>query len=314
MSAPDPKKVKEAEALVKKGESAAKKSFFHKPDFDDAAAKFGQAADIFWNLNLFNEAKEAFEKAADAWDKAELQNKSGELYVNAANAAHKAGQREEVVRLLREGKVRYLEGGQALQAVRQLKEAAQKVKAASPELACDIYEELLDIVEAENQYHWEKESFLDYALLRLEMKDYEGCLKAWERAEKAFLHLKNNDTAAHCVVSAIAVELVRGDIVAAENRFNKAMQDDYFTTTEDFSMIDMIVRGVKNHDGDLLEIGQKSFILEFLKPEIARIICSFKAPKSVKPEEEKGKEGAKEEAPAQDENEEAEEDDGAWLL
>ena len=313
MSAPDPKKVKEAEALMKKGESAAKKSFFHKPQFDEAAGKYGQAADIYWGLNMFAEAKDAFEKAADAWDKAELQNKSGELYINAANAANKAGEREEVSRLLREGKVRYLEGGQPLQAVRQLKDAAQKVKATSPELACEIYEELLDVVETENQYHWEKESFVDYALLRLEMKDYDNCIKAWERARQAFLHLNQEDPAAHCVVSAIAIELQRGDIVAAENMYHKAMQEDYFTRTEDFSMIDMIVRGVKNHDGDLLEIGQKSFILGFLKPEIARIICSFKAPKSVK-EDAPQEAGAAAAAAAEPEAKQEEEDDENWLL
>jgi hypothetical protein len=62
------------------------------------------------------------------------------------------------------------------------------------------------------------------------------------------------------------------------------MQEDYFVKTDDFSMIDYIIRGVRNRDGDVLELGQKHFVLPFLKPEISRIICSFKAPKSAPPD------------------------------
>jgi hypothetical protein len=100
------------------------------------------------------------------------------------------------------------------------------------------------------------------------------------------------------------------------------MQEDYFVKTEDFSMIDYIIRGVKNRDGDLLELGQKHFILQFLKPEITRIICGFKAPKSAPPEEEKKKTGAASapppaSAPHADEPKEdnpEEEDEDKWLL
>lgn len=318
----DPKKIKEAEGLIKKGHGAMKKSIFHKPDFTEAAGFFTKGGDMYMRMKLFNEAKEAFENAADAWDKEELQTKSGDLYCTAAKAANQAGDINEVLRLMQQAKVRFLEGGQALAAVRQLKEAAQKVKASNPEAACTLYEEMLEVVENENQYHWEKDSFVDYAILRLQMKDYPKCIKAWDRAKKAFLVRNNTDAAAHCVVSEIAIQLQQGDIVAAERIFTEGMQEDYFTSTEDFSMIDMIIRGVKNQDGDLLEIGQRNFILQFLKPEIARIICAFKAPKSVKeePKQEEPKQtihaAEAEEAPQAEEpaEEPAAEDDNDWLL
>lgn len=307
----DPQKIKEAEALVKKGHSAMKKSFFHKPDYTDAAGYFSKAADMYMRMKLFNEAKNTFELGADAWDKEELQCKSGELYCNAAKAANQANDHEEVLRLMREAKVRLLEGGQALGAIRQLKEAAQKLKSTNPEAACGLYEEMLEVIENENQYHWEKDSFVDYALLRLQMKDYANSMKAWDRAKKAFLVRNNSDSAAHCVVSVIAIQLSLNDIVAAERILNEAMQEDYFTTTEDFSMIEMIVRGVKNRDGDLLELGQRNFILQYLKPEIARILCAFKAPKSVKEEPAKNDAAGNEEKPQDDAADENEDD---WLL
>ena len=117
------------------------------------------------------------------------------------------------------------------------------------------------------------------------MKKYDECYKAWDRAKKAFLHLNNTDGASHCWLSAIVIALERNDIVKAKNLYDEAMQESYFVKTQDFNCADMIYRGVKNHDGDLLEIGQKNIILGFIKPEIARIIDSFKAPKSEPVEE-----------------------------
>lgn len=281
-SSPNPKRAKEAENLLKKGDGACKKSFFHKPDFAEGGAIYAKAADIYMSEKMFVQAKCAFEQSAVAWDQAELQTKSGEFYANAAKAAYQGEELDEVVRLLREGTLRYQEGGQVLQAIRQLKDAALKIKTTHAEVACTLYEDLLEIVESEKQYHWEKDSFVDYAILRLKMKDENGSLKAWERAKTAFLVQDNGDNAAHCVVSAITIQLRRGEIVGAERMFNAAMQEDWFTKTDDFSMIDMMIRGVKNQDGDLIEIGQRNFILSFLKPEISRILMAFKAPKTVK--------------------------------
>jgi tetratricopeptide (TPR) repeat protein len=323
-TAPDPKKIKEAQGLMSKGDSAVKKSFFHKPEWSDGASAYLKAADIYFKEKQIPEAKEAFVKSAAAFDNDNLQTKSAEVYVQAAKCAFQLGNPQEGVDLLKEAKTRYLEGNQGLAAVRNLKEAAQKMKATEPQIALELYDILLEIVETENSYHWEKDSFVDYAILCYELQDWEKCFPAWERAKRAFEALKNEDGMAHCVTSAIAIHLSRGDVVAAEDLFSKEMQLDYFVKAEDFSMIDYIIRGVRNRDGDLLELGQKHFILQFLKPEISRIICGFKAPKSAPPEEEKKKGGAAPApaapapaAPGEKEEGEAhqeEEDEDKWLL
>jgi tetratricopeptide (TPR) repeat protein len=318
MSAPpDPKQLKEAEGLIKKGDSAVKKTFFHKPDWSDGASAYQKGGDIYVKLSLLPEAKEAFEKAATAYDNDGLQTKSGELLVKAARAAFQLGEPAEGVRLLQEAKVRYLEGNQGLAAIRNLKEAAQKLKASDPPTALLLYDALLEIVETEGQYHWEKDSFVDYAVLCLELQDWEKCFPAWERAKRAFQALKNDDGAAHCVTSAIAIHLQRGDVVAAEQLFTAEMQEDYFVKTDDFSMIDYVIRGVKNRDGDILELGQKHFILSFLKPEISRIICAFRAPKSAPPPEEDRRRPAEQQQPderPERRGEEEDEDEDKWLL
>jgi tetratricopeptide (TPR) repeat protein len=314
-TAPDPKQLKEAESFVKKGDSAVKKSFFHKPEWSDGGSAYHKGADIYFKLGLFAEAKDAFEKAATAYDNDGLQTKSGELLVQAARSAFQLSESSEGVRLLQEAKVRYLEGNQGLAAIRNLKEAAQKLKAVDPQTSLFLYDQLLEVVETEGQYHWEKDSFVDYAILCFELQDWDKCFPAWERAKRAFHALKNEDGAAHCVTSAIAIHLSRGDVVAAELLFNAEMQEDYFVKTDDFSMIDYVIRGVKNRDGDILELGQKHFILSFLKPEISRIICSFKAPKSAPVEEDKKKGGAAEQPPEGDAEKHAEEEDeDQWLL
>lgn len=314
----DPKLLKEAQSFLKHADGAAKKSWYHKPDWGDAASCYSKAADGFFKLGMLEDAKAAYEKAAVAFDGENLQAKSGELLTQAARTAFQLSQPEDGLRLLQEAKVRYLEGNQALAAVRQMRDAAQKLRQSDPRVACELYNQLLEIVENEEIYHWEKESFVDYAILCLELEDYEACFVAWERAKKAFLFLKNFDAAAHCVCSAIAISLQRGDMVAAERLFNDEMQKDYFVQTDDFSMIDYVIRGVRNRDGDVLELGQKHFVLPFLKPEISRIICSFKAPKAA-PAEGDGKKKeahagvAPEEAGQEDAHPEEDDEDG-WLL
>ncbi|KAH0786535.1 gamma-soluble NSF attachment protein [Histomonas meleagridis] len=312
----DPKQIKEADNFMKAGVSANKKSFFHKPDYVTASSSFSKAGDAYSNLNMFAEAKEAYEQAAIAYDNSGLQGKSGECYVSAAKAALNHNESNEVLRLLQEAKVRFFECDQPLQGIRRMKEMAQRLKQTDPEVAYVLYDTLLDVIENTEKYHWEKDSFVDFAILANDMEKYPETFQVWDRAKKAFLFLKNYDNAAHCVVSAIVIHLKRNDIVAAENLFNEALQQDWFTKTEDFSMIDMLLRGVKNRDGDLIAIAQKNVILSFLKPEISRIIYSFKAPSKAAekptpaanvPENSNNENNEK----AEEENEEEEE---KWLL
>jgi tetratricopeptide (TPR) repeat protein len=314
----DAKLRSDAEAFVKRGDSASKKAWYHAPDWGEAASHYTKAGDGFFKLEMLEQAKDAYEKAAIAYDNENLQAKSGELLARAARAAFLLLQPEEGLRLLQTAKVRYLEGNQAIAAVRQMRDAAQRLRESEPRVACELYSQLLEVVENEEMYHWEKESFIDYAMLCLELEDYDACFAAWGRAKKAFLFLKNPDAAAHCVCSAIAIHLQRGDVVAAEHLFGEEMQEDYFIQTDDISMIDYVVRGVKNHDGDILELGQKHFVLPFLKPEISRIICSFNAPRATPPEGDRkrfeaGKAQVDEEGGG-DEEMYAEDDGARWLL
>lgn len=306
----DQRALKEAAKLIKSGDSDFKGGFFSKPDYPSAGNYYLKAYDIYMKQKVYSEAKTAGEKAGNAYDKANLSLKSGQSFVQAANAAYLLNQFDEVERLLQEGKVRYLEGNQALAAIRAIREMAQKIRPTDPKVAYNLYDEALTLTEESNNYSWEKDTFLDFAVLALSMGKVPEVFQCWKRAEKAFMALNNTDAAAHCICSAIAIHLQRGDIVAAEKLFDEAMQQDYFVRTEDFSMIDMIIRGVKNNDGDIIELGQKNIIIQFLKPEIARIICSFKGPKSqpVAAEAKKDNAAQPEPEPEQEQKHEEEED------
>lgn len=327
------KEKNEADSLMKAGISANKKSFFHKPDYSTASTKFGKAGDIYSKLDLYQEAKNAYEQAAIAYDNDGCLGKSGEMYVNAAKSAYQHNENREVLRLLQEGKVRFLECGQPMNGARKMKDMAVKLRSSDPQIAYELYDTLLEIIETSSNYHWEKDAFVDFAILAYEMQKFPETFQAWDRAKKAFLALKNNQGAAHCVASAIAIHLQRNDIVSAEKLFNEEMQNDWFIQSEDFSMIDYILRGVKNRDGELIELGQNSIILGYLKPEISRIIYGFKAPKKdkslesenptfAKPEpvketpkpqpEQKEQEQAPEQAPEQEGNK-GEDEEEDWL-
>lgn len=320
----DPKQIKLAQDYVKQAAKAEKKSFLHKPDPGEAGSLYNKAADIYMKQDKKEEAKDCFEKAAVNYDHDGQSLKSGECYGSAAKAAYLLEQPQEVLRLCQECKVQYLEGDQGMQAVRIMKDLAQKLRDVDPQISFQLYDNLLEIIETSEKYHWDKDSFVDFALLCYDMKNYEECFKAWDRAKQAFLHLKNENSASQCVLSAVAIALERNDIVMAKNLIDAAMQEPYFLKSESFNCIDMIYRGIKNHDGDLLEIGQRNVILGYVKPEIARIICSFKAPKSEPEPPKQGAGGAPafqressatHAAPEADQNAESKEDDDDedWL-
>lgn len=214
-------------------------------------------------------------KIAIAYDKCNLSLKSAESFVNAAITCKYLEQWDELIRLLQEAKIRYLEGNHAHTAIMTLTQMAKSLESINPQIAYKIYDMGLTLAEEVNDYAWVKDSFVDFALLALSMNKFPAVFNCWKRAENAFLECKNMDEASHCIVSAIVIHLKRGDIVAAEKEFNDAMQCDFFIRTEDFSMIDMILRGVKNNDTDLIKRGQKNIIIQFLRPAIAKIIYSF---------------------------------------
>lgn len=287
----DKSKAKAADQYVKEAAKAEKKSFFHKPDPGEAASLYQKAAEIYLKEKMYQEAKVCYERSAINFDHDGQSLSSGSNYGLAAKAAFLKKDPKEVIRLCLQCKIQYFEAGNGLPAVRVIKEYAQKLRDVDPETSYQLYDNLLDIIETEEKYHWEKDSFVDFALLCFDMKKYEECYKAWDRAKKAFVHLNNTDGASHCLLSSIVIALERNDIVKAKELYDAAIQEDYFVKTQDYNCIDMIYRGVKNHDGDLLEIGQKNIIIGFIKPEIARIIDSFKAPKSEPVEEPQGKSG-----------------------
>ena len=213
----DPKALKEAQKLMKSADSDFKGGFLRKPDFPQAGSDYFKAYEIYNKQKMYKEAKQAAEKAGIAYDKANLSLKSGHSFQAAATMASNINEYDEVVRLLQEAKVRCLEGDQPLAAIRPMKEMAQKIKTTNPAVAYELYNEALNVVEDTENYTWEKDTFVDFAILALNMGKIPEVFDCWKRAEKAFLALKNYDAAAHCVVSAIAIHLKRGDIVAAEN-------------------------------------------------------------------------------------------------
>lgn len=316
MSADQKKILNEAAKHMKEGDSYMKGGIFRKPKFDDAATEYKNAFDILFKAKIPDRAKEAALKAGEAFDKAGLPSSAADFYNKAADCAFTLKQFNELPDLMNSTRMMFQFGNQALAGIRAVRSMADKMRQVDKEIAYKLYDEALTLVEEENQYTWEKETFLDFACLALDLEKYDNqeVFKAWERAEKAFLALNNSDAAAHCVVAIIAIHLKRGDIVAAGNAFDAAMQKEYFIHTEDFSMIDQVYRGVKNHDGDVLELGQRNFIVQMLKPQIGRIIMGFKAPKSAGDASASAAKGAAAAAPAPEPQEAEEEEDGIDLL
>jgi len=130
-------------------------------------------------------------------------------------------------------------------------------------------------------YTREKDTFVDFALLVLSMGKIPEVFDFWKLPEKK--HSLNLRTQMQHHIAFF--HLKHGYIVAEEKLFDEALHQDFFIRTEYFSMIVMIHRGVKNNDWDTIESGKKNIIIQFLKPEIANINCSFKGPKAHPPEE-----------------------------
>jgi hypothetical protein len=157
-------------------------------------------------------------------------------------------------------------------------EVARKIVPLDPSAACVLYASMLEVIETGNHYQWDKDSFVDYAILKLDMNDYDGCFAAFDRAKRVFLDLENWDNASYCVCAKISISLERHDIVAAQRFLAAEIQEDYFISCPAFEMISFVVRGVTQRDPAILERGQRHFAVSYLKPAIARIICGFTCP------------------------------------
>jgi tetratricopeptide (TPR) repeat protein len=241
------------------------------PKYDDSTALYLRAVAPSAKLRCPGSVETGFARLPPTLDT----RPTGGFYVKAANAAKETGDVGEFVRLSRMAKSRFLEKGQGSEACLALKDAAQGLLESDPDLACELYEELLDCAEMETTHSQEAGAFVDYAILHLKRGDYVKSFAAWDRAKDRMLFLRGYVEASYCICGKIAICLQQGDVAAAESFFESELQEYYFVKGDVWWMIRSIIRGVRKHYRALLLWGQQSFCLRCMPAAIANILLSL---------------------------------------
>lgn len=157
-------------------------------------------------------------------------------------------------------KIRYIECDKPQLIIRNYKQIILKIK--NNNYLCSLYDDVLNIIDEYKLYIWYSDIFINYAVILLHLNKYKESINIWERA-------------AHCYLSSIAI-YIKIDIITAERKLNEITQKEYFIKIEDFNLCDYLIRGIKNNDSLLIKKAQKNIIIQFLNPEIVKIILSFK--------------------------------------
>jgi hypothetical protein len=160
--------VTQATSLMSKGDWAATIWWFWGPNWVGAADYYADAAAIYLQATRLETAKEASERAAQAYCNDNSQAKGSEFYANAAKIALQLQAVGEALRLMQKSKECYLIVNQAVYTARQMRDVARQVRSLDLAVACALYDALLEVIEATEQYHWSKDRFLEYALLSME--------------------------------------------------------------------------------------------------------------------------------------------------
>jgi hypothetical protein len=73
----------------------------------------------------------------------------------------------------------------------------------------------------------------------------------------------------------IALRWKQGEPAAADELFRAETRERYFVYSQAFFMLDVLIRGLKNHDEGLIQIGRTHWILVFMRPELSDLVRSL---------------------------------------
>lgn len=239
----------------------------------------------------FEKAQPLAEELANLYDEAGHTIQCAATFGNLANdLAFITVQREQmndgrgevnydgVIRYLREAKQRFLECDKANYAFESYRHIFinmenPKVLKVMAEDMFELFKYGCDVIDAFKSRFGN--DLYNVAVRLSEYEVYPLSVEIWEWLALAY-EQSNTNTTVRCWDCVVVIHLHRGDVVSAEKKFNEVIQHDFFVRTDDFTMLDYIIRGVKNEDESLLELGRKSVIIQFLPPIIARFIVKLK--------------------------------------
>lgn len=240
------------------------------PNYNDALEYFTEAAEFY---TRHADISKAYEHAAVCYEALQLKGSAALHYVKAATEALQDRSFNDVVRLLDEAKTIYLEIDSPVSIVRHLKNFIQQVELRKPEIAFQLYNSLVEVIETCDIYYWNNHVFIERAVLaaKLNKPIFEIC-QCWKRAQHAYLELEDFFNAAHCISSELAYILQANDLLLAFKTFQEYTKLDWFARTNDFIMMDEFIRGLQSKNEKLLYDAKNEIAIVSLNPEVSDIL------------------------------------------
>jgi len=213
MSAPDAKKIAEAEALLGQVDSAA--------DEYAKAGMYFKAATAYRNAKSLDKSKDCFLKAIDC-------------YMNNKSWFHAAKSCEQIVLLAKETETLaeveeyankacnlYQQHGSPEAAAASMDKAAKMTEPKHPELALEFYKRALAVVLIGDSTHQAAEFASKVSRILVKLKKFEEASKALKKEISLNLQTKSYGQVGRLVVALVLVQLALDDFVDAKKTFKK---------------------------------------------------------------------------------------------
>lgn len=282
----DVDKVAQAEKLFKSAEKHAKKSLFHKPDWDQASTEFEQAAQHFRNAKSFDRAIDAFVKAADANEQINLMWAAGKALENAAMIAKDLNRMEESTKFFISSARKYRMDGKVDKAAEVLRKAARLMETSNIGSAIEMLQDCCEFLMDDEKWHLAAEPFRSLIQMLVRADRYEEAADAYVTQMKAFLKLDQPHNIARNILGAVICCLTAGNVAKADATMRQA-SESYMKvmSSDEYTLCDNLIRAFNEGDEQTLADLVKYQSITFLDNEVARLGKNLKIKEGMKKSE-----------------------------
>ena len=274
------RKIQEGLGHIKEADKHLKTSFFKwTADYDSAADQYQKAATCFKVARSYDRAKEAFMKTAECHEKNNQLFHAAKALVEAANISSDAKNYDETLNLMDRACCLYREHGTPDTACISLVHTAKTIEAAVPLKAMALYQKAADIAENDEKLREAAGHLNNAARLLIKSRKYIEAASVIKQQIEIYAKVENYPTLYNLTLGLVLVYLTEGDVVAAENGYQKAFEYQGFGMSDAAEAAEKIIEAYSNGDNDLLKSVTSKPIISCQDIEYARIGKMLQAPK-----------------------------------
>eukprot|EP00163_Fabomonas_tropica_P022003 TRINITY_DN3835_c0_g1_i3.p1 TRINITY_DN3835_c0_g1~~TRINITY_DN3835_c0_g1_i3.p1 ORF type:complete len:289 (+),score=62.18 TRINITY_DN3835_c0_g1_i3:117-983(+) len=265
-------KVREGNTLLKKGVGLTKKTLTRwKPDWDNAAQAFEQAATCFKNGKAWDKAVEASRQGSNAHYKCENLYASARMMENAGTMCREIPDFDLMVKSYQEASMIYRESGNGSKAAEMLSKAGTNITDADPAKAVELLLSATEIYIEEEKEIYSNDTFKRAIALMCRNEMWDKAIETLQTQAKIYEKLDSIPNQHKAYLSIIVLYLHQNDYEGADRAFQEFLSNTGFTQSEEGKVGIELLDAWEKRDPEAVEECVKKQTFNFLDNQISRI-------------------------------------------